>query len=481
MNEEKNILLRDLPRVDELLLELKRGEAGERVSREVAKEIARKVINDLRLKILETSPDSLASLRPALDLTAALKRAREMIGEIKTCSLRPLVNATGIIIHTNLGRAPLAAAALKRVLEVGKGYCNLEYDLAEGRRGDRSSHVSHLFRLLTGAEDALVVNNNAAAVFLVLNALAEGREVLVSRGELIEIGGEFRLPDIMAKSGARLREVGTTNRTRISDYEKAVTAETALILKVHPSNYRIVGFTEEAPLAQLVALGKRLEVPVMNDVGSGCLVDLAPFGLKKEPLISEVLADGADVVTFSGDKLLGGPQAGVILGKYKILAEIKKNPLNRILRIDKLTMAALEGTLMHYLEADGRSVSLIPVLKSLALSEEEVKNRGQRLYRRLKRVLPATFTLGIREGASLAGGGALPLEEIPTTLLSLRAEDLPAELLEERLRREGIIVRIAEDEVLFDLRTVEEDELGLIADALEVVGRGEGDAGGRKD
>lgn len=481
MNEEKNILLRDLPRVDELLLELKKGGAGERVSREVAKEIARKVINDLRLKIIETSPDSLASLRPALDLTAALKRVREMIGEITTCSLRPLVNATGIIIHTNLGRAPLAAAALKRVLEVGKGYCNLEYDLAEGRRGDRSSHVSHLFRLLTGAEDALVVNNNAAAVFLVLNALAEGREVLVSRGELIEIGGEFRLPDIMAKSGARLREVGTTNRTRISDYEKAVTAETALILKVHPSNYRIVGFTEEAPLAQLVALGKRLEVPVMNDVGSGCLVDLAPFGLKKEPLISEVLADGADVVTFSGDKLLGGPQAGVILGKHKILAEIKKNPLNRILRIDKLTMAALEGTLMHYLEADGRSVSLIPVLKSLALSEEEVKNRGQRLYRRLKRVLPATFTLGIREGASLAGGGALPLEEIPTTLLSLRAEDLPAELLEERLRREGIIVRIAEDEVLFDLRTVEEDELGLIADALEVVGRGEGDAGGRKD
>ncbi len=481
MNEEKNILLRDLPRVDELLLELKKGGAGERVSREVAKEIARKVINDLRLKIIETSPDSLASLRPALDLTAALRRVREMIGEITTCSLRPLVNATGIIIHTNLGRAPLAEAALKRVLEVGKGYCNLEYDLAEGRRGDRSSHVSHLFRLLTGAEDALVVNNNAAAVFLVLNALAEGREVLVSRGELIEIGGEFRLPDIMAKSGARLREVGTTNRTRISDYEKAVTAETALILKVHPSNYRIVGFTEEAPLAQLVALGKRLEVPVMNDVGSGCLVDLAPFGLKKEPLISEVLADGADVVTFSGDKLLGGPQAGVILGKHKILAEIKKNPLNRILRIDKLTMAALEGTLMHYLEADGRSVSLIPVLKSLALSEEEVKNRGQRLYRRLKRVLPATFTLGIREGASLAGGGALPLEEIPTTLLSLRAEDLPAELLEERLRREGIIVRIAEDEVLFDLRTVEEDELGLIADALEVVGRGEGDAGGRKD
>ena len=289
-----------------------------------------------------------------------------------------MINATGVILHTNLGRAPLCREAIERVVEVARGYSNLEYDLEKGERGLRYDHVRGLLCALTGAEDALVVNNNAAAVLLVLNALSEGKEAIVSRGELIEIGGEFRIPDVMEKSGARLREVGTTNRTRLSDYERAIVPETGIILKVHTSNFRIMGFTEEADLASLVALGKKHHLPVVDDLGSGCLIELDRYGLEREPTVRDCLAAGADVVTFSGDKLLGGPQAGIILGKREFLERIRKNPLNRALRIDKLTLAALEATMVKYLRP-AEALADIRVLRALTEPVADVKKRAKRL------------------------------------------------------------------------------------------------------
>ena len=307
-----------------------------------------------------------------------------IIDDLYRYQLKRLVNATGVILHTNLGRAPLCPEALDRILEVGRGYSNLEFNLDRGERGLRYDHVSRLICALTGAEDALIVNNNAAAVLLVLNTLAERKEAIVSRGELIEIGGEFRIPDVMIKSNSILREVGTTNRTRLSDYEKAIGPNTGVILKVHTSNYRIVGFTEEAELTPLVVLGKQHGIPVFDDLGSGCLIDLAAHGLQHEPTVREVLASGVDVVTFSGDKLLGGPQAGIIVGKKDIVARIKKNPLNRALRIDKFTLAALEATLIHYLAPDAAPRTLRS-LKALTEPQSDVKKRARKLIQKLKR------------------------------------------------------------------------------------------------
>jgi L-seryl-tRNA(Ser) seleniumtransferase len=322
----------------------------------------RDVVQKLRDKILTAADRQLPAL--SSDTASAARSVEGIIAGLHRYKLRRLVNATGVILHTNLGRAPLCPEALDRILEVGRGYSNLEFDLEQGVRGLRYDHVSRLICMLTGAEDALIVNNNAAAVLLTLNTLAEHKEAIVSRGELIEIGGEFRIPDVMTKSNSILREVGTTNRTRLADYEKAVGPNTGVILKVHTSNYRIVGFTEEAELVPLVALGKKHGIPVFDDLGSGCLIDLAAFGLQHEPTVREVLASGVDVVTFSGDKLLGGPQAGIIVGKKDIVAQIKKNPLNRALRIDKFTLAALEATLMHYLTPE-EAPQMLRSLKAL--------------------------------------------------------------------------------------------------------------------
>jgi L-seryl-tRNA(Ser) seleniumtransferase len=364
----------------------------------------------------------------------------------------------------------LCQEAVDRIVAVSRGYSNLEYDLAKGERGLRHNHIHDLLCTLTGAEDALAVNNNAAAVLLVLNTISQGKEAIVSRGELIEIGGEFRIPDVMEKSGGRLREVGTTNRTRLKDYEAAIGPETSLIMKVHTSNFRVIGFTEEAPLLELVALGKRYAIPVMDDLGSGCFIDLKGHGLPEEPTVTEVLQSGVDVVTFSGDKLLGGPQAGLILGKRDILAKIKKNPLNRALRIDKLTLAALEATIMQYLHPP-TGLEKIQTLKALTEPRASVAKRARRLMAHLRRLRDDRLALSLVLGDAAAGGGSLPGANIPTALVSLCVDGLSASALESRMRGlpVPIIARIENDQVFLDGRTVLEDELTIIRDGLRQI------------
>jgi L-seryl-tRNA(Ser) seleniumtransferase len=447
-----------LPSVDELATSLSNLE--DRFPRRLIVEQCRRTLDDARAAIRSGKP---APQALAHAVTAALE-------SLATPSLRRVINATGVILHTNLGRAPLCREALERIVEVARGYSNLEYDLEKGERGLRYDHVRRLLCALAGAEDALAVNNNAAAVLLVLNSLAEGREAIVSRGELIEIGGEFRIPDVMAKSGARLKEVGTTNRTRLADYERAIGPETGLILKVHTSNFRIVGFTEEAPLASLVGMGKKHGVPVMDDLGSGCFIELDRYGLEREPTVRDCVATGVDVVTFSGDKLLGGPQAGIILGKRAILERIRRNPLNRALRIDKLTLAALEATMAKYIRP-AEALTDIRILKALTEPLEAVKNRAKRLAALLRRALPEGLSVSLVDGMSMAGGGSLPTREIPTVLVGVRAASLSASALEERLRRGEIpiIVRVADEMVLFDLRTIDPDEFPAIRDALQAI------------
>ncbi|RPJ04711.1 MAG: L-seryl-tRNA(Sec) selenium transferase [Deltaproteobacteria bacterium] len=382
--------------------------------------------------------------------------------------LRRVINATGVVIHTNLGRSPLHPAALHHLADIASAYSNLEYDLQRGERGSRYDPVEEILCRLAGAESAMAVNNNAGAVLLVLNALAAGREVIVSRGELVEIGGAFRIPDVMRQSGATLREVGTTNQTHLSDYEKAIGSQTALLLKVHPSNFRVIGFTGEVPLEALVKLGAQHNLPVMNDLGSGCFVDLTRYGLIKEPTVQEVVQTGVDVVTFSGDKLLGGPQAGIILAKKRILDLVKGNPLTRALRIDKMTLAALESTLLLYLD-EKRAMKEIPTLLMLTLDQRTLRRRGRRLLRQLSGTSrdQATFALG--KDVSQVGGGSLPIQELPSIVFTVKPESCSVNDLEERLRKgaPAVIVRIRKEEIVLDMRTVLDEEIPLLAGALE--------------
>ncbi|HUV06254.1 MAG TPA: L-seryl-tRNA(Sec) selenium transferase [Spirochaetia bacterium] len=468
MDEHKKELLKGLPKIDEMMLLLEKGEGIAGISRELVKEACRSVVESLRDRILADKGTGGELRLPTKDASA--QQVEKIIEDLSRYRLRRVINATGVILHTNLGRAPLCREALERMIEVARGYSNLEYDLEKGERGLRYDHVRQLLCALTSAEDALVVNNNAAAVLLVLNSLAEGKEAIVSRGELIEIGGEFRIPDVMEKSGAHLKEVGTTNRTRLADYVRAIGPDTGLILKVHTSNFRIMGFTEEADLLSLVDLGKKHGLPVMDDLGSGCLIELDRCGLEREPTVRDSLATGVDVVTFSGDKLLGGPQAGIILGKRKALAQIRKNPLNRALRIDKLTLAALEATLVKYLRPEEALVD-IHVLRALTEPLEAVKKRAKHLAALLRRNLPQGLTLSLIKGVSMAGGGSLPTQEIPTALIGIRATSLSAAALEEGLRKwkTPIIVRVADDQVLLDARTLDAQENKEIRDAIHAI------------
>jgi L-seryl-tRNA(Ser) seleniumtransferase len=465
MNEKRKILLRSLPKIDEVILLLEKKDIYSLAPHEIVKEMSQKVVQKLRDEIVTSS--KIENIKSNINATNVAQSVEKIIKDLHSCRLQRVVNATGVILHTNLGRAPLSPEALQRISEVGSGYSNLEFDLTRGERGNRYDHVREIICALTCAEDALIVNNNAAAVLLVLNTLAEGKEAIVSRGELIEIGGEFRIPEVMQKSAAIMREVGTTNRTRLSDYEKAVSANTGLILKVHTSNYRIVGFTEEADIISLVALGKRTGIPVMDDLGSGCLIDLDKYGLQHEPTVREVVATDIDVITFSGDKLLGGPQAGIIVGKKGVLELISKNPLNRALRIDKFTLAALEATLIHYLNPDQAVTHLRP-LKSLTESVGDVKKRASLLAGKLRKVKFASLTISMKESFSTAGGGSLPTEKIPTILVGIKNRIMPASRLEARLRNAEVpvIVRIDKDEILLDLRTVNEDEFTFILEGL---------------
>jgi L-seryl-tRNA(Ser) seleniumtransferase len=461
MDDHRKELLKNLPKIDDVLLILEKQGLFEGTAKEIVKEVCRSVVGDLRERILSGKEDLAEWRMPLIEQVA--DRVREQVELLHRPRLRRVVNATGIILHTNLGRSPLCPQAVAAIVEVSRGYSNLEFDLQQGRRGLRYDHVQGILCTLTGAEDALVVNNNAAAVLLVLNTLAAEREAIVSRGELIEIGGEFRIPEVMEKSGARLREVGATNRTHLKDYEKAISKETGLILKVHTSNYKIVGFTEEIALPALVALGKKHGIPVMDDLGSGCLIDLERYGLLREPTVADTLQTGVDVITFSGDKLLGGPQAGIILGKWDILRKIKNNPLNRALRIDKLTLAALEATLIQYLNPE-TALSEIRTLRALTAPVSEMARMARRLLNGLRRLDLSGFTFSLQKGVSLAGGGSLPTQEIPTALISVRSASLPVNKIEKRLRclDVPIIARIAEDELLLDLRTLAEEEFALI-------------------
>jgi L-seryl-tRNA(Ser) seleniumtransferase len=431
--------LRDLPSFDQLA----RHERLSAAPRPLVVTAARSALARAREEIQ-------AGANPG-DLVA---RVEQELEASRGAKLRPVVNATGVIVHTNLGRAPLAAAALDRVREVGRGYSNLEYDLHEGSRGSRQDHVAPILRRLTGAEAALIVNNNAAAVLLALAALAEGRDVLVSRGELIEIGDGFRIPDVLARSGARLRELGTTNRTRAADYEHAIRAETGVILRVHQSNFRVVGFTERPRLEDLVRVGRAHGVPVVDDLGSGALVELRNrLLLSDEPTARESLAAGADLVCFSGDKLLGGPQAGIVVGRAELVERLRRHPLQRALRADKLTLAALEATLALYLEPE-RAVGEIPVLRMLGEHAEVVRARAERLAGLVGGEVEATV--------GRVGGGALPLAELPSFACAVE-EELAARL---RSTDPPVIALVRDGRCLLDCRTLTDAEVDAVATAV---------------
>ena len=415
-------------------------------------------------RLTELAEDALPALAPEME--AAIKR-------LASPSLVPVINATGIVMHTNLGRSPLTRSAIENIARVAEGYSNLEYDLATGKRGKRYSHIVHLLRTVTGAEDAIAVNNNAAAVLLCLAAMARGREVIVSRGELVEIGGSFRVPEVMAQSGAILREVGATNKTHLRDYEAAINENTALILKVHQSNFRMVGFTEEVSLRDLVLLGRKRQIPVMYDMGSGCLVDLKPHGIHDEPTVQEIVKDGPDVVTFSGDKLLGGPQAGMIVGNTAHIQNIARHPLTRALRIDKLTLAALESTLADYVDIEG-AIDKIPTLSLLLEPASKVKRRADGLARAIGKATSgaksksAKLKAHVMPDVTYSGGGALPAREVETFVVSVEHPTLSANELEERLRKgsPAVIGRIKEGRMLLDTRTISQDQIALIAQRI---------------
>lgn len=441
-------LLRRIPAVEALLNRGPLQELAKRLGRQQVVNATRAVLENLREKVKEDS-------RAAITLESIEKKILAAAEAAAEPSLRPVINATGVILHTNLGRAPLPRAALAHLAKVATEYSNLEYELDLGERGKRDAHTARLFSQLLGAETALVVNNNAAAVFLALNTLAEGAEVIVSRGELVEIGGSFRIPDICAKSGAALREVGTTNRTRVSDYASAITERTRLLLRVHPSNFRITGFTERPALRELVDLARKHNLPLMEDLGSGCLVDLAPFGLREESVVSESLKAGVNVVTFSGDKLLGGPQAGILLGQRDLLSRIRKNPLFRALRVDKLTIAALEATISLYLRED---YTAIPTQRMIRAPVEEIAERARQLGERLRAL--EGFSISVQDGESAAGGGSTPGQSLPTRLIAVTHRTRTAQELANALRknRPPIIARIEEDQLVLDLRTVLDPE-----------------------
>lgn len=466
---DKNKYFRRIPKVD-LLIE--RPEVQELLARydyDVVVEAIRDCTEELRALIADGGREDEIEARLA-DLIPAIRGKVESVYEL---TMRPVINGTGTILHTNLGRAPISAEHVQRLEEIVTGYSNLEYDLAAGQRGERYSHFEDLLCRVTGAEAAIAVNNNAAAVLLILSTLAKGGEVPVSRGELVEIGGKFRIPDVMEQSGATLVEVGTTNKTHFSDYENAITEQTTALLKVHTSNYRIVGFTESVPASELSELAARHNLPLIEDLGSGVLIDLSKYGITYEPTVQASLQNGASVVSFSGDKLLGGPQAGIVVGKKEYISRMKKNPLMRAIRIDKFTAAELELTLHEYLNEEN-AVKKIPVLRMMTMPWEEIDRKARRLKAALRRAnVDAEVTLCTCE--SQIGGGSLPLERLKSSGLLIKSARLSTPELERRLRElpTPVIARVMDDHILLDMRTVAEDRLRLLTEELKnVLGEG---------
>jgi L-seryl-tRNA(Ser) seleniumtransferase len=463
-----NDLLRRIPKVDQIL-----GHEGwprftGPYPETVAKEALRLVLDELRMEI------KAGRVTEVPTVPRIIERAHRAAERLFAPGLRRVINGTGIIIHTNLGRSLLAPSAVEAIVRAGSCYMNLEYDLDEGQRGDRYVHCTGLITRLTGAEAAIVVNNNAAAVYLVLNTLAEGKEAILSRGELVEIGGSFRIPDVMRKAGVTLREVGTTNRTRREDYERSIWEQTGLIVKVHPSNYRIRGFTEAASSEEMVHLGRRYNIPTYLDAGSGLMIDPGIPGCHEEPLIPQEVSKGYDVVSFSGDKLLGGPQAGIIVGKEALVDAMRKNPLTRAMRPDKFTLAALEQTLLIYLD-DDRARRDIPTLRMIRSDADSLSRQARRL-KRLIRKRVNSIDVAILDVTSQVGGGAFPDIALPSRALGLRAEKMTASELERRLRRADppVIGRIDNDMVILDMRTIlAQDEPFVVAAVEDAVRHGQ--------
>jgi L-seryl-tRNA(Ser) seleniumtransferase len=464
MDKDKQAQLKQLPGVDRILACGSDGQHFEDIPKSVLIPTIRATIDALRKEILESKTPLESGRFSPEELTEAVKRqaARAMAPRLKRT-----VNATGIVVHTNLGRSLLAPRVLEHLKTISSRYSNLEFDLQKGRRGSRYSAVEDILCELSGAPSAMVVNNNAAAVLLCLDTLASGREVIVSRGELVEIGGSFRIPDVMAKSGAILKEVGATNRTHPRDYEHAIGEQTGLLLKAHTSNFSIVGFTAAVSLADLVAIGRKHHLPVMEDLGSGTLVDFSRYGMVKEPTVQESLAAGVDVVTFSGDKLLGGPQAGIIMGAKPHIDRIKANPLTRALRIDKMTLAALEGTLQLYRD-ERRAMREIPTLAMLNMPLAAIEGRAADLKSRLERIPGEGLSATLMPCTSRAGGGSLPLLDLPSRCVGVTIKDRSANTIERWLRNHTppIIGRIENDQFIMDPRTLQEEELDIIETAF---------------
>ncbi len=458
-------MYKNIPKVDRILEWPEIKAVFSLYPRPVVIDVIRSVLDSLRLEISRGEASS-----GSLDDITLTERILAELSSSTASSLKRVVNGTGVVIHTNLGRSLLSETIRAKLLDTAFAYSNLEFDTRSGERGSRYSHVEPLLCRLTGAEAALVVNNNAAAVLLALTALARGKEVVVSRGELVEIGGSFRIPDIMRQSGAFLREVGTTNRTHPRDYRDAIGPETGLLLKVHTSNFAVVGFTAEVDAAGLVEIGRECSLPVMADLGSGNLLDLSDEGILGEPAVRDVVRAGVDLITFSGDKLLGGPQAGIIVGRRACLEPLKKHPLLRALRIDKLTLAALEETLRLYLD-ERRAKQLIPTLRMLTMSADSLSSRGRNAVRRIRRSVPGKVSVSLVDGFSQVGGGAQPLLELPTKLLSVACEGISSGDLEKRLRDlpTPVLGRVRREVFLLDIRTIQDSDLPLIISALQAV------------
>jgi len=435
-------------------------------------QVATRLVDEMRNKIAELLPEEFVD-------DVVIRRLRTMLDEDVEPNLKRVINATGVVLHTNLGRALLSEDSIKMMSEAAQSYNNLELNLETGKRGSRYSHVEELLCELTGAEAAMVVNNNAAAVLLILREMADGGEVIVSRGELVEIGGSFRVSEVMQESRATLVEVGTTNKTHLYDYERSITENTKLLLKVHTSNYRIVGFTESVSSDELALLGKQHDVPIYEDLGSGMLYDLKNFQIGDEPTVQEVVKSGVDIVSFSGDKLLGGPQAGIIVGRKKYIDRIKKNQLNRALRIDKFTIAALQATLLHYVKQE---YAKIPTLQMIIESEAILLNKANMLANNLSKLNEITDSLDkseldirldikVEKNFSQIGGGALPLEQLPTYVVSVGIEGISIAHVVESLRKatNPVIPRVYQERILFDVRTIAEAELQLVVDSIHEV------------
>jgi L-seryl-tRNA(Ser) seleniumtransferase len=464
MNKKQQVLS-SIPSVDELIKQEEIQEISQRYPRSVIVDCIREYLGEYRNIILSLNDDDL-SLVPSTKV-ALLEGINAKINKRMSSKLVNVINATGVVLHTNLGRAVLSKKVKENIWSIACGYSNLEFELETGKRGSRYSHVESIICKLTGAEAAMVVNNNAAAVMLVLSTMAKDKEVVVSRGQLVEIGGSFRIPDVMSHSGAVLKEIGTTNKTHIFDYEKAFNERTAAFMKVHTSNYRILGFTKEVESEELVELGRKLNIPVIEDLGSGVLLDLQRFGLPYEPTVQSAVKAGMDVITFSGDKMLGGPQAGIIIGKKQYIEKMLKNPLTRALRIDKLTLAALETTLKLYLDEE-EAIKEIPVLRMLTISEEDLNKKANSLYNELLKKLGDKCDIAIIDEFSEVGGGSMPMHKMPTKAVSLITPDLSIDKLEEALRNYStpVVARINKDRLIIDVRTVFDDEFDIIVKAL---------------